>query len=172
MKIRVSAALAAAAVLAASLTACSGTPAGTAAGGGGTVPLLRVGLPLNVTDLDETKTIGAGNVTNMALETLEKFGPQGQLEPDLATSFTQASPVTYVYHLRHDARFWDGQPVTATDVAYSLNYNRAAGSQVSFAFAGVKSIVATDKDTVTVTLAQPEASWQYVPAELNSYIFE
>jgi peptide/nickel transport system substrate-binding protein len=173
MRIRVTAALAAAAVLAASLAACSGTPSGTATvASNATVPLLRVGLDFNVTDLDETKTIGAGNVTNMALETLEKFGPQGQLEPDLATSFSQTSPVTYVYHLRHGAKFWDGHPVTATDVAYSLNYDRAPGSQVAFAFAGVKSIVATDQYTVTVTLTQPEASWQYVPAELNSYIFE
>jgi len=174
MKIRVTAA-AAAAALAVSLAACSGTSAGTAntaAASNATIPLLRVGLNLNVTDLDETKTIGAGNVTNMALETLEKFGPQGQLEPDLATSFSQTSPVTYVYHLRHDATFWDGHPVTATDVAYSLNYDRAPGSQVAFSFAGVKSIVATDKYTVTVTLTQPEASWQYVPAELTSYVFE
>jgi len=108
----------------------------------------------------------------MLLETLEKFGPKGQLEPDLATSWQQTSPVTYVYHLRHDAKFWDGKPVTATDVAYSLNYDRAAGSQVAFAFNGVKSITATDPYTVTVTLAKPEASWQYVPAEETSYIFE
>ena len=193
MRIRVRpAATAVAAVLAATgLAACASTapgPGNAAAGGPGqsdaaaggnaaaasnaTIPLLRVGLDLDVSNLDETKTIGAGNVTNMALETLEKFGPQGQLEPDLATSFSQTSPVTYVYHLRHDAKFWDGHPVTATDVAYSLNYDRAPGSQVAFAFTGVKSIVATDPYTVTVTLTEPEASWQYVPAELNSYVFE
>ena len=94
------------------------------------------------------------------------------MEPDLATSWAQTSPVTYVYQLRHGVTFWDGHPLTATDVAYSLNYDRAAGSDVAFAFTGVKSIAATGPYTVTVTLSQPEANWKYVPAEENAYIFE
>src|SRR5262249_18790457 len=112
------------------------------------------------------------NVNNLALETLVKFGPQGQVEPNLATSWAQTSPVTYAYQLRHDVKFWDGRPLTADDAAYSLNYDRAAGSDVRFGFAGVKSIAATGPYTVTVTLTQPEANWKYVPAEINAYIFE
>ncbi len=69
-------------------------------------------------------------------------------------------------------KFWDGHPLTAADVAYSLNYDRAAGSDVAFAFADVKSVTATDPSTVTVTLTAPDASWKYVPAEENAYIFE
>jgi peptide/nickel transport system substrate-binding protein len=167
---------AATALIALGLAACSGTASGPSDAARGastaTIPLLRVGLDFNLTGLDETKTIDANNVDGMLLETLEKFGPRGQLEPDLATSWKQTSPVTYVYYLRRDAKFWDGKPVTATDVAYSLNYDRAAGSQVAFAFNGVKSIVANGQDTVTVTLTKPEASWQYVPAEETSYVFE
>src|SRR5262249_10821346 len=60
----------------------------------------------------------------------------------------------------------------ATDVAYSLNYDRAAGSDVAFAFTGVKSVTATDPHTVTVTVTAPDASWKFVPAEENAYIFE
>jgi len=178
MKIRVTGALAGAtaAVVALTLAACSGTASppssGTAGGASATIPLLRVGLSFNLSTLDETKNIGANNIDGLGLETLVKFGPQGQVEPDLATSWAQTSPVTYVYHLRHGVKFWDGAPLTATDVAYSLNYDRAAGSDVAFAFAGVKSISATSPDTVTVTLTQPEASWKYVPAEENAYIFE
>jgi len=178
LRAHVLAAATAAAALALGLAACSGTSSAPPVAAGGasvstaTIPLLRVGLSFNLTGLDETKTINANNVDGMLLETLEQFGPKGQLEPDLATSWQQTSPVTYVYHLRHDAKFWDGKPVTAADVAYSLNYDRAAGSQVAFAFNGVKSITATDPYTVTVTLTKPEASWQYVPAEETSYIFE
>jgi peptide/nickel transport system substrate-binding protein len=172
MKIRILAA-AALAALAAGLTACAGTAsAPSTAAGTKTIPLLRVGIPYAETSLDETKNIGADWVDGLALETLLTFGPQGQLEPALATSWAQTSPVTYVYHLRHGVKFWDGQPLTATDVAYSLNYDRAAASDVAFAFPGVKSIVATDPYTVTVTLAQPAASWKYTPAEESSYIFE
>src|SRR5882672_12305225 len=101
MKIRVTAALAAAtaAGLAFTLTACSGTAAAPAeaAGGAGassgasassaTIPLLRVGLDFDLSSLDETKNISANNVDGLSLETLVKFGPQGQVEPDLATSW-------------------------------------------------------------------------------------
>src|ERR1700730_14443932 len=178
MKIRVTAALAAATAvgLAFTLPACSGTAAAPSGAAGGTsratIPLLRAGLDFTLSSLDETKNIAADNVVGLSLETLVKFSPQGQVEPDLATSWSQTSPVTYVYHLRHGVKFWDGHPLTATDVAYSLNYDRAPGSGVAFGFTGVKAITATDPYTVTVTLTQAEANWKYVPAEENAFIFE
>src|ERR1700722_17786718 len=178
MKIRVTAALAAATAvgLAFTLSACSGTAAAPSGAAGGasraTIPLLRAGLDFTLSSLDETKNIAADNVVGLSLETLVKFSPQGQVEPDLATSWSQTSPVTYVYHLRHGVKFWDGHPLTATDVAYSLNYDRAPGSDVAFGFTGVKAITATDPYTVTVTLTQAEANWKYVPAEENAFIFE
>jgi peptide/nickel transport system substrate-binding protein len=181
MKIRMRAVLAAAiaALLASVLAACSGTssaPSAAASGTSGTsgavIPLLRAGIAVSLGTLDETKDINALNVDNLGLETLVKFGPQGQVEPKLASSWAQTSPVTYVYQLRHGVTFWDGHPLTADDAAYSLNYDRAAGSDVAFGFAGVKSIAATGPYTVTVTLTQPEANWKYVPAEINAFIFE
>jgi peptide/nickel transport system substrate-binding protein len=178
MKFRSTTRLAAAAaiLLLTVLSACtSGGSAGSGTGSGGseaTIPLLRVGFDLDLTSLDNTKVIDADQLDQMGLEQLLKFGPQGQVEPNLATSWSQTSPVTYVYHLRHDVKFWDGHPLTATDVAYSLNYERAPGSQVAFGFSAVKSIVATDPYTVTVTLTAPYAGWQYVPAEGIGMIFE
>jgi len=161
-----------AALAAAGLTACGGGTSASSSAASATIPLLRVGLPFTEPNLDETKNIGADWVTGLGLENLVKFGPRGELEPVLATSWAQTSPMTYVYHLRHGVTFWDGRPLTAADVVYSLDYDRAAGSDVAFAFASVKTITATDPSTVTVTLAHPDASWQYVPAEENSYIFE
>ena len=54
-------------------------------------------------------------ITAAMCNSLLQFGPQGQLEPELASSWKQTSPTTYVYNLVHDARFWDGNPVTATE---------------------------------------------------------
>jgi peptide/nickel transport system substrate-binding protein len=169
VKVRFAAAVAAL-LAAAGLTACSGTASAPASSA--TIPLLRIGLPWSQTTLDGTKNINASWITGLGLETLVRFGPQGQVQPSLASSWAQTSPVTYVYHLRHDVRFWDGDPLTAADAAYSLNYDRAAGSQVAFAFSSVKAITAPDRYTVLVTLRQPDASWQFVPAEINSEIFE
>jgi peptide/nickel transport system substrate-binding protein len=171
MKIR---ALAAAtlALVTAAVTACSGTASAPGPAAGAAIPLLRVGLPFSFTSLDITKNTNTSIISNLGLESLLKFGPQGQLEPNLATSWSQTSPVTYVYHLRHGVKFWDGHPFTSADVVYSLNYDRAPGSWLAFAFTAVKTITATGPYTVTVTLSQPDASWQYVPAEQSSYIFE
>src|SRR5712691_8044542 len=117
MKVRVPVTLAAAmaTVLTVGLTACTGTASESSSGNSPTVPLLKVGLPWSQPTLDETKNINASWVNSLSLETLVRFGPQGQVEPNLATSVTEASPVT---------------------------------------------------------LAHPDASWQFVPAEINSEIFE
>ena len=62
------------------------------------------------------------NVVSAAeCNSLVQYGPQGQLEPELASSWKQTSPTTIVYNLVHDARFWDGDPVTPRDVAFSVN---------------------------------------------------
>ncbi len=60
-------------------------------------------------------------ITAAMCNSLLQFGPQGQLQSELASSWKQTSPTTYVYNLVHNAKFWDGNPVTATDVAYSIN---------------------------------------------------
>ena len=65
--------------------------------------------------------------TNSAVYAVEIFGglvtigPDLKIRPDLAQSW-EVSPdrMTYTFHLRPDARFHDGKPVTAQDVKYSL----------------------------------------------------
>ena len=152
---------------------CSSGPAEPSGPGASpTIPLLRVGTAAQVTTVDPTKPGSPSWTTALSLETLLQFGPQGQLEPDLATSWAQAGPVTWVYHLRHGVRFWDGHPLTAADVAYSLNYQRAGASQNSWAYPTVKSVAASGPYTVVVTLTHPDASWQYTPATYTAEIFE
>jgi peptide/nickel transport system substrate-binding protein len=48
--------------------------------------------------------------------------PEGELEPDLAVAWNY-DPKTYTWRirLREDARFHNGEPVTADDVAYSIS---------------------------------------------------
>ena len=150
---------------------CSSSPAAPSnQGSGSTIPLLRVGESFTVPSLDPTKPGDSVAITQLGLETLVSLGPQGQLEPNLATSWSQAGPVTWVYHLRQGVRFWDGHPLTAADVAYSLNYQRAPGSGAAYIFPTVKDVTASGPYTVVVTLTHPDASWQYDPTEAG--IFE
>src|SRR5439155_5317031 len=49
------------------------------------------------------------------------FGPQGQIRPGLATSWTFSKDhKSVVFNLRKGVRFSDGSPLTAADVAFSI----------------------------------------------------
>jgi peptide/nickel transport system substrate-binding protein len=181
MKTRFRAAATAAAVTAllAVLGGCSsGGPAPSAPGSPGTsasaatIPQLTVGTNFSMSTLDPTKASYAGYVNQLSLETLLKFGPNTKLEPNLATSWQQTSPVTYAYQLRHGVTFWNGDPLTAADVAYTWNFDRAPGSLAALGFGSVKSVAAAGPYTVVVTLTHPDASWQYTPAGSATGVFE
>jgi peptide/nickel transport system substrate-binding protein len=161
MKIRVAAALSAAA-LALLAAGCSAATAPQTSGAGGstaaaTIPLLRVGDDAALSTLD-TGT-DEDNDVDGTLETLTRFGPSGHIAPALATSVTQPNATTYVYHLRHGVKFWNGDPMTSADVVNALDYYRKSGSYVSSLMVSVKDVAATDSYTVTVTLKYPYAPW-------------
>jgi peptide/nickel transport system substrate-binding protein len=94
------------------------------------------------------------------LEPLMMTPPTGHPRRWLASSVSTPTPTTYVYHLRHGVRFWDGAELTSTDVAYSLNYERKPSSQVhSFGFPSVKTVKALGRYTVEVILRHPDPAW-------------
>src|ERR1700722_10327176 len=80
------------------------------------------------------------------------------LLPDLATSW-DISPdgLSYTFHLRPDAKFADGSPVTAADVVYSIERSRKFSGGWGFLLTAVKTITAPDTHTVAITLSQPHA---------------
>ena len=80
----------------------------------------------------------------------------GEVGPDLATSWTQPDPKTIVYTIRQGVKFWDGHPLTAVDVAYSLNRAAAPDALVSFFFSNVASIKATGPYEVTMRFKKPD----------------
>ncbi|GAA1357405.1 ABC transporter substrate-binding protein [Arthrobacter koreensis] len=100
-------------------------------------------------------------------EGLMMIQPDFTVTPNLAESFETDDGQTYVYQLREGVTFWDGSPMTAQDVAYSLNrhLDPAEGSYwASDAVSGnVASIEATSESEVTITLKNPD--WTY-----NSYM--
>jgi peptide/nickel transport system substrate-binding protein len=80
------------------------------------------------------------------------------LLPDLATSWNISKDgLTYTFHLRTDAKFSDGTPVTASDVAFSLTRSRNYKGGWGFLLTPVKTITAPDAHTVVITLSQKHA---------------
>ncbi len=90
----------------------------------------------NPRNYDPATTHGSGD--KLVFSGLVSFDPKLNLVPDLAESW-DVSPdgKTYTFHLRSNARFHNGQPVTAADVVYS--WERAADPK-------------TDSDTVLTYL--------------------
>ena len=89
-----------------------------------------------------------------------------QLQPDFSAAPGIASTAewvgnTVVFTLRDDVTFWDGTPLTAEDVAFSLSRARdpkAQSTQLS-TYRNVSSIDITGEHEVTVTFSAPDSQF-------------
>lgn len=115
---------------------------------------LTAGEP-DVIDPANATTYSGGTVVNNLCDSLLRLKPDFSLTPNLAT-YEQVTPTELVFTIKDGATFWDGSPVTAEDVAYSLNRSMDPANIVSFVFANVKSVEATGPLEVTVTFTQPD----------------
>lgn len=94
-------------------------------------------------------------VHSILCENLLVQTPEFEIKPNLASSVANPDELTWVYTLRDDVTFWDGSPMTADDVVYSLQRTRK-GFLYGYLFANVKSIAATGDHEVTVKLTSPD----------------
>ncbi|MET1133359.1 MAG: ABC transporter substrate-binding protein [Aeromicrobium sp.] len=96
-------------------------------------------------------------------EGLMVMEPDFTIAPNLAESVENIDGRTYVYTLRDDVTFWDGTPMTAEDVAFSLrrHLDPDEGSYwASDAVSGnVDSIEVTGEHEVTVELSSPDQTF-------------
>lgn len=101
------------------------------------------------------------------------YGPQEQLTPGIISSWKTVNPLEYQYTVRSGARFSDGHPVTAADIAYdlNLNFNKKLASQFGGLFVNVKAITYSG-DVVTVKLAHPDALVRQLPATEAGLVYE
>lgn len=129
--------------------------------GNGTLDAMTWDLTLGEpTTLDPLKAgdYGPCFVSSQLHDTLVRYSPDWKLGPGIAESWTQPDDTTIVYTIRQDAKFWDGNPVTADDVVYSLqrNMDPKSGSIWIAFFSNVKSITKTGPWQVTVKFSEPD----------------
>lgn len=171
-------------VAALALTACAGG-GGSASGGGSTgaafdidpaelatttepggAPVDQVtwNLPYEPLSLDPMLSFNyAENTVDANLcEGLTRITPDLSIENALAESVDAPDDTTYVYTLRDDVAFWDGTPLTADDVVYSLGRQVGPDSATYWGdyFANVASVEKTGEREVTVTMTQPDALFE------------
>jgi peptide/nickel transport system substrate-binding protein len=104
-------------------------------------------------------------VQTQIYDTLIRQDPvTGVLQPSLAVSWENPDPLTYRYTLREGAKFHNGAPVTAEDVAFT--FNRIAdpkeGAWELYMFVNVDEAVALDDLTIEVRMKQPDHQFQFI----------
>lgn len=144
-------------------TASTGTSGlvSTTTPGTGTLDSIVWDLPQGEpTTLDPVKAgdYGPCFVSSQLHDTLVRYSPDWELGPGIAESWDYADDKTLVFTIRQDAKFWDGNPVTADDVLYSLQRSATwdSGSIWAGFFSNVKSMEKTGDWEVTIKFNKPD----------------
>ncbi len=66
------------------------------------------------------ESVGANNLTRDLFEALTSNDSDGKTVPGVAESWKQADPTTWVFKLRQNAKWSNGEPVTANDFIYGI----------------------------------------------------
>lgn len=159
------AALVAAAALV--LSACAGSGGPTAPtelkDSGKEIAKLTVAFPGSLSNL----YVGTeGGILNYYLaatvqEGLVGIDAKGQFTPALADKWETPNDTTYVFHLRDDAKFQNGDPVTPEDVVFSIDEaaDPKASPSTSYYLSAMKSAKVTGDREITVTINAPDAAF-------------
>jgi peptide/nickel transport system substrate-binding protein len=124
-----------------------------------TVDSITWNLPLGEpSTIDPAQSVDYGPdfmVSNMC-DPLMRQKPDFSIEPNLATP-TQVDPLTLKFTLRPGVTFWDGTPLTAQDVVFSMTRIwKDENTPVNYLYGHVASIDATRPDTVVIKFTQPD----------------
>jgi peptide/nickel transport system substrate-binding protein len=174
---KLTATIAAAAAVGLALAGCSSSPGAAASGSSSTdggVFDLGVITPSGNIDPLTTSDYYTMWIVGLASAGLIIENTSGKLEPQLATSWTpSANKLEWTISLRPGAKFDNGKPVTAADVAWTFDQILSPKSQspAASSFAGiVKSVRATGTDSVVFTLDEPYSDFPYLLTGANTNI--
>ncbi len=139
---------------------------------------LVMGMTLEPPGLDPT----AGAASAIAeivlynlLETLTKIGPDGQVRPLLAESWSLAGDQkTYTFKLRRGLKFHNGEPFNAAAVKFSFERaaTDASSNKDKRLFASFASIATPDEATVQIQLKSPEPDFLFLLGQASACIVE
>src|SRR5919206_1194080 len=103
------------------------------------------------TTLDDPTSAGLAQV----YEGLTLTDADLTLHPALATGWEMVRPDLWRFRLRPGVRFHDGAPLTAADVAFSLDRHRGEGSDDAVHLTSIAAVTATGEGSVEVATTRP-----------------
>ena len=113
--------------------------------------------PLNLDCIPGTSQITALRIVNRVLEAPFDVDFSFRWREQLVSGveFTTKPPFTLTYHIRPEARWSDGVPITAADFVFTHEAQRTYGSESGLHRTMVKSVRTLDRKTVHVVLRRP-----------------
>ena len=126
---------------------------------------ITVGITQEPTVFDPHTVVAAGDkeILFNIFEGLYKFGPDGSLNPCLATDVDISDDAkTYTFTLREGVKFHNGNAMDADDVVYSLKrasglLEGSDGTALVRGLEGISEITKTDDGKVKVVLSSPDS---------------
>ncbi len=136
--------------------------------------VLRFGLSAFPPNLQPWVNTGAasGTVKMLVNRSLVAYDAKGELRGELATSWSIDGDGAWVFKLRQDAVFHNGEPVTADDVKWSIEQIAAEKSTAFMRtqFQNVTRIEVPDAQTVRLVTKEPLAVVPTWFANYNTFI--
>jgi peptide/nickel transport system substrate-binding protein len=149
------------------LSACSSSKsssAGTSAGGSSDAAAKKTIVIANFNEVDTLDPVHADyaqtNIIDGAVyDTLVTYDSSGKVVGKLASSFALSSDATSISFTLRSAKFHDGTPVTAKDVAYTLDRYKKLALGVATLIPAYKSTTVTDDTHGVIELTGPTSTF-------------
>ena len=120
----------------------------------------------------ENKGTASDTVKMQMYRGLVSYSPEGRIRPELAESWEVPDASTFVFKLRGNAYFHNGDPVTAADVKYSFEAITAEDSTAKLRgeLGTIESIDVIDDKTVRINLKAPNVTFIQILANRSAHI--
>lgn len=144
----------------------SGDTAGTPQAGGDLV-MARGGEPTSLVPSIPTDNLAIWLMEEI-YDTLAVPSQDGKtVKPSLATSWEQSKDkLSWTFHLRDDAKFHNGKPVTSADVKFSIEQNQKPSAPFSFIDTIITKMDTPNEHTIVFHTKKP---WAPLPADMALY---
>jgi peptide/nickel transport system substrate-binding protein len=134
---------------------------------------LTIGIPTDINTLDPQMgpEVNSLNVAFSAMEPLLRLDAQGNIKPRLAESWEVVNNTTYIFKLRKNVKFHNGEPFNGKAVEYSWKRSQEKQRANKEPFAGIARIEHIDDYTIKIVTEKPDPIFLKKMANVSAAIF-